>query len=627
MIPVIRGVILVVSGSLIASVVAKATVTSALGLMGAWLMRKSRASVRHACLAATFGVLLVLPVASIFAPPLTIGVPVVAQDGTKLPPLARAIDPIPPITLSPAQGFPEISWPSRLSSSGLLFTGWVAGATLCLLPIIVGLWKIRSLRRSALPWIDGQSVVDGLALGAGIHRSVEVLLHEALEGPMTCGVVRPAIVLPPDAQTWEEEDLKRAIVHELEHVRRRDWVSHCLSRAVCAVYWFHPLVWIAWRQLTLSAEQSCDDAVVGHSEAIAYADQLVALARRLSIPAKSPLLAMANRADLAARVGAVLDGVQRRGRAGARAVAFACIAAALLVVMMSPLRIVAAVQSVPAQKTAGGSPSIGGTYSKIQFEVASVKPSPPPDPNGIMVGCNGGPGSTDPGLFTCTHFNVSNLVGMAFQLSSYQQPQADYGDRAMYDISAKVPPGTTKEQFNLMLRNLVIERFKLAYHYEKKEMQVYDVGVAKGGLKMKESPSAVPEAVKGGEEAEAPLPPLGKVDLDAEGFPKVAVPKRGSSSMTMTNGRARWMSTDTSMEQVVSMLTNQLGAPVTDSTGLQGKYDFMLSWVAENNPAADSSGPTLIEAVREQLGLRLERKKGLADVFVIDHVEKVPVEN
>jgi len=190
-----------------------------------------------------------------------------------------------------------------------------------------------------------------------------------------------------------------------------------------------------------------------------------------------------------------------------------------------------------------------------------------------------------------------------------------------------VPPGTTKEQFNLMLRNLVIERFKLAYHYEKKEIQVYEVGIAKGGLKMKESPPVVLEAVKGGEQAEATLPPLGKVDLDAEGFPRVAAPKSGSWSMTMSNGRARATSIGISMEQVVSMLSGQLDAPVTDSTGLQGKYDCTLSWVAENNPAADSSGPTLIEAVREQLGLRLERKKGLADVFVIDHVEKVPVEN
>src|SRR6202050_2056045 len=136
---------------------------------------------------------------------------------------------------------------------------------------------------------------------------------------MPCGVAHPAIVLSPDAQTWDGEDLGRAIVHELEHVRRRDWLSQCLARAVCAVYWFHPLVWIAWRQLALEAERACDDAVLGRSEAAAYADQLVGLARRLSMSAKtaskmtaakSPLLAMANRADLATRVGAVLDSGQ-----------------------------------------------------------------------------------------------------------------------------------------------------------------------------------------------------------------------------------------------------------------------------------------------------------------------------
>jgi len=175
-----------------------------------------------------------------------------------------------------------------------------------------------------------------------------VLLHGALPGPMTCGVLHPSVVLPLDAQTWEAEDLNRAIVHELEHVRRGDWVSHCLARALCAVYWFHPLVWIAWRQLALEAERSCDDAVLGRSEATAYADQLVSLAQQLSLakmPAKSPLLAMANRADLAARVGAVLDTRRRRGRAGALPVALACAAAAVLVLTMSPLRMVAAPQS------------------------------------------------------------------------------------------------------------------------------------------------------------------------------------------------------------------------------------------------------------------------------------------
>ena len=86
------------------------------------------------------------------------------------------------------------------------------------------------------------------------------------------------IVFPLDARTWPDADLRRALIHELEHVRRGDWVTMCLARTVCAVYWFHPLVWIANRQLGLNAERACDDAVLQDFQAFGYADQLVALA-------------------------------------------------------------------------------------------------------------------------------------------------------------------------------------------------------------------------------------------------------------------------------------------------------------------------------------------------------------
>jgi TonB family protein len=345
---------LAVSSSPAASIVAKATVITALGLICARLARRSRAAVRHALLAAAFGVLLALPVASIVAPPVRIAVPAAAQERT-VPAFAGA--PIAISRVAPAHASvgvaPVVPRSAGFSPAALLLTGWIAGMALFLLPVVMGLWQVRSLRRSALPWLHGQSVMERLALQACIRRRVEVLLHGALPGPMTCGVVHPAIVLSQDAQTWEGEDLNRAIVHELEHVRRGDWVSHCLARAVCAVYWFHPLVWIAWRQLALEAERSCDDAVLGRSEATAYADQLVGLARRLSLSAKSlsaksPFLAMANRADLATRVGAVLDSRQRRGRAGTLPVALAAAAAAVLVLTMSPLRVVAAQQSAGA---------------------------------------------------------------------------------------------------------------------------------------------------------------------------------------------------------------------------------------------------------------------------------------
>jgi TonB family protein len=154
-------------------------------------------------------------------------------------------------------------------------------------------------------------------------------------------------------------------------VRRADWISHCLARAVCAAYWFHPLVWIAWRRFALEAERSCDDAVLRRSDATAYADQLVALAQRMSLTtramtAKSPLLAMANRADLATRVGAVLDHRQRRGRAGTFFVAISCAGAVMLVLVVSPLKMVAAFQATGTS---------AGTEARTQVSVA---PTPAP---------------------------------------------------------------------------------------------------------------------------------------------------------------------------------------------------------------------------------------------------------
>ena len=119
------------------------------------------------------------------------------------------------------------------------------------------------------------------------------------------------------------------IAHELEHVRRSDWLTQVVARALTACYWFHPLVWLLNRAFTLEAERACDDAVLRRAEPIAYATQLVTLAERLADSAHRLLLAMANRRELPARVHALLDSTQRRGPAGAAwiAVAFAISAA------------------------------------------------------------------------------------------------------------------------------------------------------------------------------------------------------------------------------------------------------------------------------------------------------------
>lgn len=89
-----------------------------------------------------------------------------------------------------------------LSLPALLAIAWFAGAMLSLSPMILALWRIRCIRPSGLPWLEGQPLVNELAAEAGLSRFVEVLQHEAVSVPMTSGAVHPAIVLPADASTW-----------------------------------------------------------------------------------------------------------------------------------------------------------------------------------------------------------------------------------------------------------------------------------------------------------------------------------------------------------------------------------------------------------------------------------------
>jgi TonB family protein len=316
------------------ALVLKATLAVAFGLALVWLARRSRAALRHAILAATFAVLVALPIVSVIEQPVRIFVPV----------LIKAVAPLP---VAAAKSAAPVKSTPKLPGSRIMVATWLAGTVFSLLPLLAGLRKVRILRASSTPWPESQPIVDELAANAGIRRPVPLLLHDELAGPMTCGVLRPAIVLPREAQTWQPDDLHRAIVHELEHIRRGDRAVHCMARAVCALYWFHPLVWIAWQRLTLEAERSCDDAVLAHFEPTAYADQLVDLARRLSQTAKPPLLAMASRADLKKRVSALLNPRQRRGRLGRSGLLIAGSTAAGLLIAMWPISLIAAPQTPP----------------------------------------------------------------------------------------------------------------------------------------------------------------------------------------------------------------------------------------------------------------------------------------
>jgi uncharacterized protein (TIGR03435 family) len=250
------------------------------------------------------------------------------------------------------------------------------------------------------------------------------------------------------------------------------------------------------------------------------------------------------------------------------------------------------------------------------FEVASIKPSPPPDPRGMRVGMSGGPGTPDPGRFTTQNVDLTNLIVMAYGVPYYRLSAPDWLREARFDIVAKLPDGATKEQFHLMLQSLLKERFQLALHHEKKEMQTYELTVAKNGPKLKEST-----------EAPTPAPPGTRSErtLGADGFP--VLPPGRFPWTSMIGDKARQRFSAASMGDLAENLSQQLGRAVTDSTGLKGKYDFTLFWAYPNLADPNASGPTLEGAVQEQLGLKLTSTRAPVDTLVIDHIEKTPSEN
>ena len=289
----------------------------------------------------------------------------------------------------------------------------------------------------------------------------------------------------------------------------------------------------------------------------------------------------------------------------------------------------------------------------LTFEVASIKPATPPTPNAqgfvMFRGPSGGPGTKDPGRINYPYMTLKSLLTTAYDVKSFQISGPAWLDTERFDVTATLPPDTTKEQFRIMLQNLLAERFKLAVHKESKEMPVYSLIVAKGGPKLKEA-APLPD----GDGPSAPPPPSGPPKIGPDGFPQFPSSGRPGLNMIMMPGRARFSAVAQTMQDLATRLTTQLNRPVTDNTGLTAKYDFVLTFSPEGlgsplGPVAiapppppppgagggnanvfipDGEAPqSLFAAVQSQLGLKLEPKKGDVDMIVVDRMEKVPTEN
>jgi len=225
------------------------------------------------------------------------------------------------------------------------------------------------------------------------------------------------------------------------------------------------------------------------------------------------------------------------------------------------------------------------------FEVASVKVAPVL--NGDLYNINLGTVQHD--TVTLTNASLADCIRFGYGLTSDSQlsgPDWIKSKELRYDVVAKALPDTPREQVLRMMQALLAERFKLTLRPENRELAYYALVVAKGGPKMREATDTA------------------------------------ASAPTGVQGQLRIVSNRMPMSTVATLLSRYMRAFVVDQTGLKGSFEVKLVWTPDDRPVADDErGPSVFTALQEQLGLKLESRKGPMEVLVVDHAEKTPTEN
>jgi uncharacterized protein (TIGR03435 family) len=274
--------------------------------------------------------------------------------------------------------------------------------------------------------------------------------------------------------------------------------------------------------------------------------------------------------------------------------------------------------------------SYGQAPEKPEFEVATVRASAPriPGQRPVPATRTGGPGTADPGRVSYSNKALSDIIGDAFDVAWNEVSGPDWIAADSYDIVAKVPEGTTKEQAKQMLQNLLVDRFHLAFHMQTKVVQGYELTLAPGGSKMKAHSDAQPQnspAEKGS------FPSLAEGEHMARSMPPGHVYIRFAD--TSVSEFARFLGNSLSaatMVRVSPTMSRGAAPPVLDKTGLTGSYDFTFDYAGsvfvrrDDLPSVEGS---MENSLTKELGLKMVEAKVPVNVLVIDRIERTPAEN
>ncbi len=278
----------------------------------------------------------------------------------------------------------------------------------------------------------------------------------------------------------------------------------------------------------------------------------------------------------------------------------------------------------------------------MAFEVASVRPTKSPRlPNFPL---NNGDAKPPGGRFSAS-FSLAIYISFAYKVEPFdfremsaQLPKWANDD---YAIDAKADGNPTKDQMRLMMQSLLADRFKLRVHFEVKEVPVLALTLVKPGkLGPKLLPHSEGPPCPDSFEMDKPFTPIPPPTKAGVVFPSqcgTAAQLRGTSAGTWIGSRNTTMGLLASDINGLGPLSGEVDKPVVDQTGLEGRFDYILELPAgmitlfpkppnPDDPSPDPKGTPFLNAVREQLGLKLERSRGEIRTLIIDHVER-PSEN
>jgi bla regulator protein BlaR1 len=509
-------------------------------------------------------------------------------------------------------GVAAVQEQARLSLAAILGIIWAVGAL-----TVLGFWMLRwrQIRRTvhcAVPVEVGRELeaLRRVELNLRVARPIDLRLSGGLLEPGVFGILKPTLILPAGIGCHlSKAQLEGVIAHEISHIRRRDNLTAFLHMVVEVLFWFHPCVWWMGSRLIEERERACDEDVLRlTAQPTEYAEGII---RVCELYLQSPVLAVSGvtGADLKKRIESI---VTFRSVPAFNALQRFSLISAVVAAIATPL-FVGLLSAVPV----AAAPDVDPT---LRFAVASVRSNNVKDARPMVFFQPGG-------RLQVVNTDLKTLIGDAYGVTKARLSGGpDWIESDRFDIEAKAESEMfgmralareDTDKLRMMLRNLLADRFRVRVRIEPHLEPVYALVVDRDGFKLKPTERDCNAIASDGK----------ALCHSFSGGARSGLTVQGMDMTDFAEGLGRFGFAD---------------RLVVNKTTLEGVYDFYLKWTPDSLRAAgaqandvtdgrervvvDPNGPDLQQALREQLGLKLDPQKGQVDSYIIESAEK-PTEN